>query len=410
MPTKYNRAGKMQPYVPAGNKDGGEYRGDGFGGENYTPIRAKPQGSEIEKPDIETTPKLEQKEEIKSTKSFIDDIAKDTNLYVLGEEIQNKLQDSLEGSNETALNATIKQLNNQKNKNELFKKVEGTSYYREIDNQVGISENSIDKAFSKQGMTFFHEVGHLINHKNKQQEQKKNWFGTYRDEVILTESKDLFEDGKSLRETIQEEIGEFSAKKIPQEIRKEQNKFYKEYFKNTNYDEKLKKESNEFVKQFHEEHGLERLKKTIRDSINSGEIPVSTGQARLDYIFENWENQYPEYKKQSAIRKEQNKLFAEAQNKWFKETGMECVSDMWSSKADMGFGIGHTRQYYAKGSGYYASLKQAETLLGDEFFATMWGARVLNYTECIESTKKYLPKSYAKFEKLAKLIEEKQYE
>lgn len=90
MPTKYNRAGKQQPYVPAGNKDGGEYRGDGFGGESYTPIR------KIQSLDRNKNEFLDQDNDIKTDSQKVRNEAVNNLLSKNGQKDNQKIKETFE--------------------------------------------------------------------------------------------------------------------------------------------------------------------------------------------------------------------------------------------------------------------------------------------------------------------------
>lgn len=204
MPTKYNKAHKLQPYVPAGREDGGEYRGDGFGGESYTPVRVKGQGSSIENKGQNQTitennlnknfDAKRQTEIYKLQKSTID------NLCLKSGGRTDKLYDTYSKTILECDPDNVEVLNNYLENNEKLKIKFGYAGR----NAAGCAQNDGEIIANHDPLTIRHELGHTFDYfygKNLPHDEIS---------VMSGYSSMRFKDpetNKTMNETIHEELG-----------------------------------------------------------------------------------------------------------------------------------------------------------------------------------------------------------
>ena len=419
MPTKPNRAGQQQNYVPQGNGDAsGEYADNSSGSNKHFTNFKKPE----ETVNIEEVKNTEQpkQEEIANGK-YLDDQKRewkdkqnhdtyismifagilkhqDLSTEVEKDEFKDMLRNIFNDANTDALSVISKTMDRKPFEFIEDKFNSGTSYFYPLMNQIHMDRKSFERGFEKQGASLFHEIGHYLNENNKVFEERK-WFRT---NVKLTDAKTIFDDGKSLADTLQEELKEFSAKKYAVAIRKEQAKYLDERLKQYGFTSKDYNKLVDEVRAAKDSEEWQAIKQKIKNDFDNGVYDsVRDANNKLKAEFENWKKtgSYKEiYEKLDKWRKPYNEII----NGWFNETGIHAVSDVWSSKSQFGFGLGHDREYYSKSRN-----NEPESLLADEFFANVFGSYTVGGEQVLETTKKYFPQSYEKVLKLVEYIKTK---
>lgn len=417
MPTKPNRAGQQQNYVPKGNGDAsGEY-GDNATGSNKH-FTAFKQPDKTENKPIDTPNKVVEppKEEVKS--GYLDDQKRewkyqqnyetyigmitsgimkhqDLTTEIERDEFKKKLRNIFNNANPNAMETISIAM--QKTPFEFSENrfnASGSYYYSSM-RQIYIAKNEMfDRGFEEQGSSLFHEVGHYMNDTMRIRE-KHLW---YMDRKKLTDAESLFEDEISVADTLQDELKEFAANKYAPKIRKDKYKYV---------DEKLKQygfTAKEFEKKLEEGHDAFKsaewvsIKDEIKNRFDNGEFgSVKDANIELKKRLEIWKKT-GSYKELYAEIDEKRPYYKAACNEWYKKTGIQAVSDAWSSKSDFGFGLGHDRQYYSK----KYSNEEPKSMVADEFWANFFAAYTTNEKAALETTQKYFPRTY---EKMLKLVE-----
>lgn len=417
MPTKPNRAGQQQNYVPKGNGDAsGEY-GDNATGSNKH-FTAFKQPDKTENKPIDTPNKAAEppKEEVKV------DEQKPENNYLGGSKdksdfsatlqasgftrwtydedtvelakkvIANANEESLQVLNFSIMNHPIRFIRD-KNQNQ-------GSYFRPTSNEINIRPADLQKDYDEPGQALFHELGHYFNSSNSISE-KEQWHVMKKK---LTDARSLFEDKKSVTDTLQEELKEFAANKYAPVIRKEQHKYMNEKLKPfgftaEEYEKNLKK-YNEIMKNDPEWRSIFNQ---LQTAFNQGRFnSVDDANQRLQEELRRWKATC-QHKDFFAMMEQQRPHYKKINAEWGKLSGIQAVSDAWSSKSDFGFGWGHPRSYYKKS--YYN--EHPEELVADEMFANFYGAWTVNNKAVLETTKKYFPRTYDKMVKLVEHVKEK---
>ena len=419
MPTKPNRAGQQQNYVPKGNGDAsGEY-GDNATGSNkhFTNFKKPDETQQVEEVKVTEQPKVEQQTE---TTKYKDDfgyewenrqkydfylslitsgIMSSVSVFEEKEDFIKKLKEVINDSNENSLNAIAYTMKNSPCEFTKDRFEQGNSYYYPMMNQIHIEQSSFDRGFEKQGTSLFHEIGHYINDRNKVHENIK-W---YSHTVKMTDAQTLFDDGKSLADTLQEELQEFSASKVASKIRKDKEKYVNEQLKQYGFTMKDYENLTKELKYIRESEEWQKIQQKIKDDYDNGKYgSVSDANKDLRNRFQMWKEQGPYRHKYSQLDK-WRPMYIKATSEWFSNTGIHAVSDVWSSKSDFGFGLGHSREYYKKS---YKN-PNPQSLLADEFFANVFGAYSVGGEQALETTKKYFPRSYDKVLKLVEYVKTK---
>ena len=246
-------------------------------------------------------------------------------------------------------------------------------------------------------------MAHWLNDAIKVREEKK-W---YSEENRLTDARKYFEDNKSIAETLQEEVAEFAASKVATKIRAERRKFLNEKLKpyGFTFDEYSKNADKvKEIKKYDEEWNA--IRERFRNDYENGEFSsVDEANKKLNEALDNWKKT-GKYKDLFDTFEHQRQLYGQYQAEWGKATGMKAVSDVWSSKSDFGFGYGHPRSYYNKSE----FNPEPEKLVADELWANFFGSLACNNQVCLETTKKYFPRTCEKMLKLIDMLKGKREE
>lgn len=428
MPTKPNRAGQQQNYVPKGNGDAsGEYGDNATGSNKHFTAFKKPDEtpeksfSTFTKEPAAQEVKTEQpKEEVKSDK-YIDDQKRewknkqnyetyismitagimkhqDLDTEIERDNFKSQLRSIFNDANTDALEtisivmdkASVEFTENKMNSN--------SSYYYPAMRQIYLDKNDISgRGFENQGSSLFHELGHYMNDTMKIRE-KHLW---YMESHKLTDAETLFDDGISVADTLQEELKEFSANKYAPKIRKDKYKYVngklKEYGFTAQEFEKLLEQGHDAFKS---EEWVNK-KDEIKNRYDNGEFgSLKDANIELRKQLEIWKKT-GSYKELYAEIDEKKPIYKKFCNEWYKATGIQAVSDAWSSKSDFGFGLGHDRNYYSKKK---YSNEEPKSMVADEFWANFFAAYTTNEQPALETTQKYFPRTYDKMLKLVEYI------
>lgn len=371
MPTKPNRSGEQQNYVPPGNGDAsGEY-GDNATGSN---IHYQSKGEETKpiKVDIkQEPPKNDKPKDIVKNKQDNAEYVKN-NSTIKGKTLKT-LNEIINKADDECVDLLNKAYSKQKYSFSIGSGVY-RSYYKQLKcDKSDFVENG--RGFGKVGSVWFHENGHLLD--NSYSENYKEW--------ASTSFKD--EKGNTLYDYLQEELKDLMSKEnYIEEFTKLKTK-YKE--------EKISKQ---------EEEELEKLKQ-MRREVNTDEAYkkdielLKTHGYSTQYLSEK--NKIYEENYKQGMGEENYNRYKELENKLSDAikysnsqyyTDVSPISDVLSSKINMGLGVGHPLSYYRK----------TPKFLAIEFFANMFSAKSVGSNSAIELTKKHFPKSCAMFEKILK--------
>lgn len=404
MPTKRNRAGQQQNYVPQGNGDAsGEYADQASGSNKHFANFKKPDEENVkseltktEQPEKEDTSKYlgGSKEKADFSASVF---SKGMGAY--GEDFKKDFKEIIANANEECIGILNHAFKNYKID---FIKDENRkcSYFSPANSQISIKLDELKRPYDEDGETVFHELGHYINESFKTTESEK-WYST---ENGLTDTHKFFEDKKSVTETLQEEIKEFAASKIAPKIRAARKKYINERLKPygftlEEYDRDVDK-SNSILRT--NEEWL-RIRQRVVNDWQSGIYPtVADANRKLNEELQYWKENGA-YKDLFARLDERRPAYRKFNAEWGKKEGIKAVSDVWSSKSDMGFGFGHPRSYYNKSS----MNPEPEKLVADELFANFFAALSVSNNKVLETTQKYFPRTYEKMVKLVEILKDK---
>lgn len=419
MPTKPNRAGQQQNYVPKGNGDAsGEYGDNATGSNKHFTNFKKPD----ETPQVEEVKATEQpKEEIANDK-YIDDQKRewksqqnhdtyismitagilkhqDLDTEIERDNFKDKLRNIFNNANTDSLSALSKTIDKRPFEFTEDRFDAGTSYFYEMMNQVHISKDSLNRGFENEGTTIFHELGHYMNASNKIKEKNK-WYYTDRK---LTDATTIFQDEISVADMLQIELKDFSANKYAPQIRKEKYKMVNELLKEHGFTAQEYEKLAEKQKDALASEEWQTIKERIKNDYDNGRYAtVSDANKVLRERLAEWKKT-GSYKDLFAEIAEKRPLYSNACNEWYKKSGIAVVSDAWSSKSDFGFGLGHSRSYYNKS---YQN-QEPQSLVADEFWANFFAAYTTNDSTILETTQKYFPQTYEKMVKLIDYLNDK---
>lgn len=418
MPTKPNRAGQQQNYVPQGNGDAsGEYADHATGSNIHFTNFKKPDEeksfTDFKKQEVEEVKQPEQKPEenkylggSKAKSNFYvamltSGISNSKNKVENEEEFIAKLKDVIANANEDSINVLQYAFDNYPVAFTENRFKSNSSYFCPGSREIYIDKNGFDRGFEEQGAPLFHELGHYLNDVFKIREDEK-W---YRVSHILTDSFSLFEDKKAVSETLQEELKEFTANKNPAKIRKDKYKYANNILKQYGFTaEEYEKNIDKGLYLVNNDPEWLSIKSRIQNDFNNNRFKD------VDEANETLRRELAIWKKTGSYRElfdsidRQRPYYVKASNEWFKKTGMQAVSDVWSSKTEHGFGLGHNRKYYSKDK--YSSI-DPKTKLADELFANFYAAYSTNDKASLETTQKYFPRTYDKMLKLVDYIKNK---
>lgn len=409
MPTKRNKAGQQQPYVPEGYGDAsGEYAQNATGSNVHyaSPDDVKKQlGYTPEQPKQETVPsKLQslnkvEKELGKKPEDTINTIYKNLDKGDLGVDEKNKIKNILFIGDIDCNNLIEKTI--QKN-NILYMKASRENYYRPKTNEIFLTKESFEDKDYSGGGTFYHETGHMIDNNNEfvKQNDYSVKYGRYR-YMSDTGASTNFVSSK-YNTTIAEMLRRECKENISFEKLKEEKENYKqsiikkEFGGNLERYNEYKNEIENYNRQSSQE--FEKIK-TERDELNkklwNNELPYSeyeTQKSLLSSKLTDFANKKSE--DITKIREKYNDVYSIEEQAYTKASQLGNVkygdiSDVISgaTQGRLDLGVGHPASYW----------KKAKIYREKEFFAEAFSAKATN-KESYEVLKQYLPKTMEIFE------------
>lgn len=383
MPTKLNKAGNQQNYVPSGHGDAsGEY------GDNDTGSNIHIQFKKFEKPKDGQKSVNKNPDNVDIKDKLIEEgnlqQAKQNNYkYVIDNgSFDNETIKGLKDIINNADDECIELLNKAYQKdNYTIAQAEDSVFY--INNKLlACGKDNIlqESDIRVRGGTWFHENGHLLNWQGRNI-YSQPFSSTYK-------SKNT---GLTLNETLKKELTELAKT----------NDFYfeiigkeaelEEKYVNTYKDiEEYRKFENLInnVKQKYKQIQMDYSKKVYNGELPREELLNKMNEInRINMEEEALGNNLNKYIKMNN----EVKILKEKGTREFKKL-YSAISDAYSSIESYGFGVGHSKSYYQKD----------DFLLGDEFFANCFSNKTVKSNKAIEVTKKYFPKSYEVFEEMLK--------
>ena len=391
MPTKPNRAGNQQNYVPAGNGDAsGEY-GDNATGSNIH-ITIKDNG----KAETKSTTVKKGEKQVGEHKKRIGEYIKSHSAF--NEKKINMLQRMIDDG-DAEINGILA---NTLEKGNYSFDTGRTSYC----NKWGIvlAPSDLNSPSRVQGETLYHELGHLVDGSERDRFQNvvdltgKTYSGGFISEKYNTTLQDMItQEGqvfakseniakiKEIKAKYQQEelskTGLYNEKQIEQIIN--QHDKYREEKQNA-LDEDYRNSDDLYGKLWNEEitkeqYNIERAKQ---------KIVLDTKLKTIESKYKSSEEEYYKYLREKGIAN------VKASNRFYKE--YSSISDIYDGATNgaANFGAGHSKRYWRE-SPYHR---------GNEFFAEAFSARATNKQQ-YETMKEYFPKSIEIFEEILKEIQ-----
>ena len=403
MPTKPNKAGQQQPYVPAGNGDAsGEYGEHGTGSNRHyaSPDDTKRQlsyGAEQPKQE-QNIAKVEQNIG-KQPQDSINYIHKSLDKGDLAPEEKNKIKEILSTGDNDCNKLIEKTL---QNSGAMYMKASKEDYYQPKTNEIFLTKKTFeDKSYSKGGI-FYHETGHMIDNNNEF--VKKN------DYSVKVGRYSYMSDTGASTNFVSEKYGTTIAKMLRKECKKnisfeaikQEFNDYKQSIINNEMGADLEKykEYKEAYKQIEmqEKDNIERIE-ADRDVINrdfwSGKISYEIYKERNDAKIDERKSTKDKYfNEKMKIQEKYWDVYEKELNAYDKSKQManvkygdisDVISGATTGRLDLG--MGHSSSYWRKGTVHREK----------EFFAEAFSAKASN-PESYEVLKKYLPKTVEIFE------------
>lgn len=366
MPTKPNHSGQQQEYVPAGNGDAsGEYADNATGSNVHFKSFKKPEK------DINFNIKIDRTKKDKN--GNIATIEDNYNFISENSTFTKSIKQKIKSILEKADKDSVELLNNAYNKLDYKIKFRiGSGVYSRFREYLKTDKQDFEEngKYGIQGATWFHENGHLFdnvmsgNHYGWLSSNYKNSDGKSLNDIATEELQNIYNDKniKSFKDIkqkyIDEELKKFDDKRY-NELREKKGKLYDE--NEAKYLEHYKLFADKKI-------SYEEYKKRIKE------------ERKLDLSNDEEEELIRLYN-------ERAELSAKGANNFYSDY---CtISDLFSSKDGVGFGIGHDSSYYDKDN----------KLRGIELFANLFSSKAVNKKE-YENTKKYFPKSVKMFEEI----------
>lgn len=414
MPTKRNKAGNQQNYVPKGNGDAsGEYGDNATGSNKHFQVFAK--GGGENKVDNAETKFNNTNIAVQPNNDKVKDISKNFDEYV-DKNFSSDMAEGLKLSFNAGNEEQKEKLNYFASKGIIkIQETKGISYYG---GGVALNTRQISAkkgSFSKEvGDVLYHEFGHAydeffakgwVDDKGNKlfdglitEEEKSKLASNYKffDFFVLSQNLSTgkyLSNGKTLYETIQAEGKAMSRGKVwdqiiseyKQEIKDEVNKAYPDYYNN-------QKKLSDLRMQFRND--AEKLFPYSYDKDSNG---LSYWEKRNNYIDDK------------MISPEVKELQEKITNDGFEVSKIErnilkkysCLSDMYGiyKKIPYGFGSGHSGNYAKKNKGAIAN----------EFFAEFNSSRARSdefAKRQMELFEKYMPESTKMAKELFGLMNE----
>lgn len=360
MPTKLNKAGNQQNYVPAGNGDAsGEYGDNATGSnKNFQAI------------------KRENRLKLLNNKTSNNKI----------KELINKVSDKLTPEGTEIIDYMLGK--HADSLGEIIYNDNG-SWYNSYDKSISLSEEAFNRGWQNEGQTLIHELAHHFTTETKIEVDGKKY------PIGLAP---IFENNQSFSDVIKKEAQSLNRTKNIDIIRQEKENAVNKGLSDINgtQDEmdNLKSELNKT------DTYTNKYDKIVRQYRN-GELTRNKAIQKINNIYNEIRNEFPN----SDISKKVDRYLElynareDAREGWYKSSGIANVSDMLSSNTykgeTSGFGIGHSPNYYKYSYNYYGENQNGN--YAQEFISNTLSAIATGNTAEIEATKKYLPKSYEAF-------------
>lgn len=369
MPTKSDRWGNQQNYVPAGNGTAsGEYA-DNEAGENkhFTNFQKPKTLNKDIKVDIKTDDTQKNNKPLKNREDNIKFVEEHSTFKKNDKEKINQIINNADDKIIDSLNIAY-----QKGYVE-FRIGRGIYAYGGL---VKTEKQDLDNygRFGIMGEVWFHENGHLFD--NKMAESRKDYLSdTYKNS-----------EGFSLNDIATKELKEFMDNKTYKEIINTKLNYIEnelKEFNNNRFDElsakveKINKDKSEAKKKY--------LSMFYEDKITFDEYRKFSDKIETEFQSSLSDK---ELKELSDLRKEKSELTKKATDKFYIDYA--TISDLYSSSGvSYGFGVGHTANYYRKD----------KRNRGIELFANLFSNKAVN-KKSYEMTKKYFPQSVKMFEEI----------
>lgn len=415
MPTKRNKAGKQQPYVPEGHGDAsGEYAEHGTGSNQhyvspedvkrqlgYTPKEVKPETKTPK--DLVEKLNGSENEKVKNFKNTI------LGTYRLSKDEKEKFEKIIESADKECLDR-ITNLQNVK-----YQKTSKRAYFKPGVNSVNINKDDLFDELRPSGEVLFHEYGHAINWNSKlagEMKQKAN-IGGFKNFEYTTKAPASYtyisEKYKmSLQDMLIEEynnnLGNTKAKELEKEIRKNTDEQLVIRLKNKigeeNYNNFIKErdilynQENEEVRKLEIERSAQ-TKLLYTNQITFKEFsPIQDAIInKINNVRDNTQNKIKEASLKYGNFIE-NKDIIVKNIKKENNAKYSSLSDVVSgaSKGDLTLnGYCHSKKYWG----------ESKSSRGDEFFAEAYSAKTSNPTG-YNTFKQYFPKTMEIFEEILK--------
>lgn len=392
MPQKPNKAGQMQNYVPAGNGDAsGEYGDNATGSNKHFKAFGKENGTNLNNNTQQEKPTQEAPKKEKNTLSKLKDKTTSEKLKKHIEEIEKDL--TPEGKE--VINYLMEKYGDKFNELKESDDIDG-SYFSSFDNKIFLADKHINRTWENKGQPLIHELTHFFTDKIKIGVDGKSFRWSQKEFPIGLAP--IFEGGKSLTDIIKEEAQSLNRKKDIEILRKEKENAIDTALKKDGYS---LEQYNEYQTNLKSSPDYQIRKDNIIDDYKSGSITRKEALKQISNIFDDiiGANRGSELAKACELYLKMDEINTKAKEQWYKDSGIATVSDMLSSNVyrggTSGFGIGHSPDYFKFDKDYYG--QNLNDSYSDEFTSNTLSAIATGNTKELETTKKYLPKSYEAF-------------
>lgn len=389
MPTKPNRAGNQQNYVPAGNGDAsGEY-GDNATGSNIHISISKKESSINE----QTIVKPKKEDSNANHKERVSNYIK-AHTNIKGQALK-VIEENIEEGNEDC----NRMLANALEKGDYSYESGRTSYYRNSSKTIVMAKKDAESQNRVKGEVFYHESGHLIDFQNKQA------FGD-----TINQPLSCSYVSKKYNRTMQEMVKEEGnlllnfRQSLLAEVKEDKEKIENDYIEKSGLTTQQIFEHEEMVKQqrnqlndITERYG--KVKDEAASELYAGKISYLEYNQKYAEILKKQQKETADYLAQNAditkkINDTNNKIF-EAKTKAYNEFSKKYadLSDMIDAATSGRL----TLSCGSHGGRYWRSNNQNQAV---EFFAEIYSAKATKNEASYNMIKKYYPKSVEIFEEL----------
>lgn len=438
MPTKNNRAGQQQPYVPSGNGDeSGEYRDNAYGGESLdkeqpssikTQPKDKPLGVKVEakedsKKDISTikssydgkgrqnlADELSRRMGRSSNKQFVLDQIKDAD-----DEYSGIIADYYKANEDVSLKFG-------KNLNSHYQVKVSSNWYTgttSVDRSVFVGQGVFYQGeYYSKGGVFFHESGHALDDTFVKDGHRGNWsydfisekHGVPLREMIYKEIKENLNDEKLValeneiateRKRLEETSWKPEEQKELDDIKAKLNESF-QALQNDEHNKKLIERNNNLL------NDIADLRKrwisasneeVYRELMSKRELYSKYSEELADYQSLFYIAKYPNFEQLRQRKSELEDAKYSSHERVNGPLGRKYgdISDMIQASRYRnlkGIGMGHTINYWTNST------------RGKEAFAEIMSAKATN-PESLEILKRYIPKSIEIFDEIIGKIRNK---